>query len=122
MIASARVKGEWWPTVSENVRGRLHIARGEREGGRLVCAAAAPSEFAQPQEIKVTAASDKNNATLPWHGVDMIKRFKIVLDGDGGRAFVSPDVSFTNHFAADRAVNITPIRNRDVPTIRSSLL
>lgn len=74
MIASARVKGEWWPTVSENVRGRLHIARrekdGEREGGRLVCAAAAPSEFAQPQEIKVTAASDKK---MPHcHGMEWI--------------------------------------------------
>lgn len=72
MIASARVKGEWWPTVSENVRGRLHIARGEREGGRLVCAAAAPSEFAQPQEIKVTAASDKKKChiAMAWSGYD----------------------------------------------------
>jgi hypothetical protein len=38
---------------------------------------------------------------------------------DGGRAFVSPDLSFTNDFAADRAVNSTPTRNRIVPTISS---
>lgn len=42
MIASARVKGEWWPTVSENVRGRLHIARREKEmeRGRVVVSSA----------------------------------------------------------------------------------
>ena len=93
------------------MRGRLHIARREKDG-RLVCAAAAPSETLNThrhrrEKRKVTAASDKKGQTagMPYcHGMeyvlyvgtsgyDMIKRFKIVLDG--GWAFVSPDLSFT---------------------------
>lgn len=58
---------------------------------------------------KVTVSADKKghmllacHGNMPWskYSYQLSRGSKIVLDG-GRRAFVSPDLSFTNDFAAD---------------------